>query len=94
MWTPKYRYWILTDQVGLDVGSCIRAFSEQLKCEIIELNVQIDHMHFLVMVPPKFSISDYNGTVKGRTAIRILNKYKNLNEKPIGIIIYDPEATV
>ncbi len=31
MWTPKYRYRVLTDQLGLDVDSCIRAFSEQLK---------------------------------------------------------------
>ncbi len=42
MWTPKNRYRILTDQLGLDVDSCIRAFSDQLKCEITELNVQID----------------------------------------------------
>jgi len=82
MWTPKYRYRILTDQLGLDVDSCIRAFSDQLKCEITELNVQIDHVHLLVMVPPKISISDYVGTVKGRTAIRVLNKYKKLKRKP------------
>ena len=50
MWTPKYRYRILTDQLGLDVDSCIRAFSDQLKCEITELNVQLDHVHLLVMV--------------------------------------------
>ena len=82
LWTPKYRYRILTAQLGLDVDSCVRAFSDQLKCEIIELNVQIDHVHLLVMVPPKISISDYVGTVKGRTAIRVLNKYKNLKQKP------------
>ena len=82
MWTPKYRYRILTDQLSLDVDSCIRAFSDQLKCEITELNVQIDHVHLLVMVPPKISISDYVGIVKGRTAIRVLNKYKKLKQKP------------
>jgi len=82
MWTPKYRYRILTGQLGLDVDSCIRAFSDQLKCEITELNVQIDHVHLLVMVPLKISISDYVGIVKGRTAIRVLNKYKKLKQKP------------
>ena len=82
LWTPKYRHRIVTAQLGLDVDSCVRAFSDQLKCEIIELNVQIDHVHLLVMVPPKISISDYVGTVKGRTAIRVLNKYKNLKQKP------------
>ena len=82
IWTPKYRYRILSGQLGQDVSSCIRAFSEQLRCEIIELNVQMDHVHLLAMVPPKVSISEYVGTVKGRTAIRVLNKYKKLKQKP------------
>ena len=56
--------------------------SEQLKCEIVELNVQIDHVYLISMVPPKISISDYLGTIKGRTAIRILNTYRHLREKP------------
>jgi len=34
------------------------------------------------MVPPKISISDYVGTIKGRTAIRVLNKFKQLKQKP------------
>ena len=82
LWTPKYRYRIMVDQLRDDVDSCIRSFSEHLSCELIELNVQIDHVHLLTLVPPKVSISDYVGTVKGRTAIRILNKYKNLKKKP------------
>ena len=80
--TPKYRYRIQTDQLGLNVDGCIRTFSDQMKCEIIELNVQIDHVHLLVMVPRKISISNYVGIVKGRTAIRVLNKYKKLKQKP------------
>ena len=82
LWTPKYRYRILTDQLGLDEDGCIRTFSDQMKCEIIELNVQIDHVQLLVMVPPKISISNYVGIVKGRTVIRVLNKYKKLKQKP------------
>ena len=82
LWTPKYRYMILVDDLRADVDSCIRAFSGRLLCELIELNVQIDHVHLLAMVPPKVSISDYVGTVKCRTAIRILNKYKHLKRKP------------
>ena len=54
----------------------------QQQCEIVELNVQNDHVHLLVMVPPKISISDYIGKLKGRTAIRVLNKYKRLKRKP------------
>ena len=46
------------------------------------LNVRIDHVPLLVMVPPKISISEYVGKVEGRPAIRILNKYKRLKKKP------------
>ena len=39
-------------------------------------------MHLVVMIPPKTSVSEYVGTVKGRTAIRVLNKFRRLKEKP------------
>ena len=77
VWVPKYRYRILNGAVGKEVKNCIRAFSQQNECEVVELNVQIDHVHLLVMVPPKISISDYVGMIKGRTAIRVFNKFKN-----------------
>ena len=46
------------------------------------MNIQPDHVHVLAMVPPKIAISDYCGIVKGRTAIRVFNKYRNLKDKP------------
>ena len=82
VWVPKYRYRVLTGRIGKDVEKCVRSFSSQLGCEVIELNVQVDHVHLLTMVPPKVSISGYVGTVKGRTAILVLNKYRELKEKP------------
>ena len=60
----------------------IKTYSAQLNAEIIELNVQLDHVHLLVMIPPKVSVSKYMGVIKGKTAIRILNKYKELRAKP------------
>jgi len=82
VWVPKYRFKILIGKISQEVENCIRAFSEQQGCEILELNVQIDHVHVIVMVPPKLSISDFVGMVKGRTAIRILNKFRHLKKKP------------
>ncbi len=82
MWVPKYRYKVLRGELARDVENLMRAFSQRLECEIIELNVQIDHVHILVMIPPKLSISSYVGQMKGRVAIRILNKYKKLRQKP------------
>ena len=94
MWVPKYRFKILTGKVAKMVENCVRAFSEQQSCDVLELNVQIDHVHFVVMVPPKVSISDYVGTVKGRTGIRVLNKFRHLKETPIGAIIFGRKVTV
>ena len=69
-------------ELARDVENLMRALSQRLECEIIELNVQIDHVHVLVMIPPKLSISSYVGQMKGRVAIRVLNKYKKLRQKP------------
>ena len=82
VWTPKYRYKILTGQLATDVDDCVRAFTERQGGEVVELSVQVDHVHLLALIPPKVSVSDFVGAVKGRTAIRILNKYKKLKQKP------------
>ena len=82
VWVPKYRFKILTGKVGNEVKRCIESFCEQLSCEVVELNVQADHVHLLVMIPPKVSISNFVGTVKGRTAIRVFNKFKKLKSHP------------
>jgi putative transposase len=82
VWTPKYRYRILSGDIAQDVDNCVHDFSERVGCEVTEMKVQADLVHLLAMVPPKVSISDYLGTIKGRTAIRIFNKYKDLRQKP------------
>ena len=82
VWVPKYRLRIMSGDVGAEVRRCILSFAAKLKCEVVELNVQNDHVHLLVMIPPKISVSDFVGTVKGRTAIRIFNKFRNLKHKP------------
>ena len=79
---PKYRYRILKDQVGFEVAKSIRVHSERLGCVVVELNVQPDHVHFLVKVPAKVSISKLMGTVKGRTAIQLFRQFRYLKEKP------------
>ena len=75
VWTPKYRLRILENDVAIEVENCIKAFSVQKGCEVLELNVQLDHVLLVVMVPPKVSISEFMGIIKGRTAIRIFNKF-------------------
>ena len=82
IWVPKYRYRILQGEIAEEVGEWIRAYAERQGGEVLELSVQVDHVHLQVMVPPKVSVSDFMGRVKGRTAIRILNRHKKLKKKP------------
>ncbi|SCC67917.1 IS200/IS605 family transposase, partial [Kosakonia oryziphila] len=55
VWTPKCRFRILRNNVGKEVYKQIRISSEQLGIEVVELNVQLDHVHLLVKIPPKLS---------------------------------------
>jgi putative transposase len=82
VWVPKYRLRILEGVVAEEVRSCIRAFSEIQKAEVVELNVCKDHVHLLVLIPPKVSVSNFVGTIKGRTAIRVFNRFRKLKHKP------------
>ena len=81
-WTPKYRFRILKGPVAKEVQQCVNLFCQRLDCEVIELNVQIDHVHLLVSVPPKTSVSELMGVLKGRTAIRIFAVFPYLKKKP------------
>lgn len=78
VWVPKYRFRILVGEIKVEVENVIRMVSAQSGCIIEELNVQEEHVHLLVMIPPKVSISKYVGTVKGKSAIRIFSKFQNL----------------
>ncbi|MEN8256270.1 MAG: IS200/IS605 family transposase [Thermodesulfobacteriota bacterium] len=82
VFVPKYRFRVLEGAIATEIENCIKLFSSQKECEIVEFNVQIDHVHLLVFVPPKLSVSDYVGIIKGRTAIRVFNKFKSLKTKP------------
>ncbi len=81
VWVPKYRHRILTGKIGYEVEQCIRTFSSQKSCEVNELNIQIDHVHLICMIPPKLSVSSYVGMIKGRTAIRLLKKFPDLRKR-------------
>jgi len=59
----------------------IYAHTERAGCEVIELNVQADHVHLLVKIPPKVSVSDLVGRVKGKTAIQAFQKFPSLRTK-------------
>ncbi|HAV1239268.1 TPA: IS200/IS605 family transposase [Salmonella enterica] len=85
VWTPKCRFRILRNNVGKEVYKQIRISSEQLGIEVVELNVQIDHVHLLVKVPPRLSISQVIGHLKGKTALRLFSKFPYLRKNKLWV---------
>ncbi len=82
VWTPKYRYRVLFGEVKSLVENDIRMLCERKRVEVIELNVQIDHVHVVVSIPPKVSVSVLMGTLKGKLAIKLFKSYPKLKQKP------------
>ena len=82
VWVPKYRHRILDGAIREATETGIHAISGYAGCEVIELNVQRDHVHLVTMVPPKVAISDLMGRVKGQTAIKLFKQFRHLRQKP------------
>ena len=82
VWVPKYRYRILTGEIRTFVEKDLRMLCEWKGCEIEEMNVQTDHIHLLVSIPPKVSVSVLIGTLKGKLAIKLFKSYPVLKKKP------------
>ena len=66
VWTPKYRFRILEGIVKIQLEKDIEMLIELIGCEKKELNIQLDHKHLIVSVPPKVSISKLMGILKGK----------------------------
>ena len=81
VWRPKYRYRVLEGLVQEQLSTDIRTLLEWKECELIEMNIQKDHVHLIVSVPPKLSISKLMGILKGKTAIKIFKSYPQLKQK-------------
>ena len=82
VWVPKYRFRILTGQIKELVERDIKMLCEWKGSEVIELNVQVDHVHLVVSIPPKVSVSQLMGILKGKLAIKLFKGYPTLKEKP------------
>ena len=82
VWVPKYRYRVLSGPVAEELYKTIQVYSGRLNCYVKELNIQKDHVHLLISVPPKVSISKLIGTLKGKTAIQVFRQFPYLKNKP------------
>jgi len=82
VWVPKYRFRILTGEIKKLVEEDIKMLCEWKRCEVQEMSVQSDHIHLVVSIPPKVSISEMMGILKGKLAIKLFKSYPKLKQKP------------
>ena len=75
---------MLTGTVGKSFADGIQAIRGYAGIEVVELRVQKDHVNLIVMVPPKLSISDLMGRVKGQTFMKIFKRFRYLKKSRIG----------
>ena len=81
VWLPKYRYKILEGVIKEYLEEQIRKMSKYKGKEVKELNIQKDHIYLVVSIPPKISVSEYMGYLKGKTAIKIFKRQRELRKK-------------
>jgi putative transposase len=82
VWVPKYRYRILTGSVRQAAEDGVQAICGYAGCEVVELNVQPDPVHLVLMIPPKVAVSELLGRLKGQTSIKMFHQFRHLKKKP------------
>ena len=81
VFAPKYRRKIFYGEKRLEIGAILRSLCEWKEVNIVEAEVCPDHVHMLVEIPPKLSVSGFMGYLKGKSSILIYQKYANLKFK-------------
>ena len=81
VFTPKYRRKIIYNQYRESLGKILRQLCEYKGVEIHEGHLMPDHVHMLVSIPPKISISNFMGYLKGKSALMMFDAHANLKYK-------------
>ena len=81
VFTPKYRRKAIYGQYRESIGQIIRQLCNYKGVEIIEGHLMPDHIHLLVSIPPKYSVSQFMGYLKGKSSLMIFDKHANLKYK-------------
>ena len=78
VFAPKYRRQIIYGKVKVEIGKILRTLCERKGVEIIRAEACADHIHMLVSIPPKYSVSEFMGYLKGKSSLMIFDKFANM----------------
>jgi putative transposase len=81
VFAAKYRRQVIYGKIKQDIGKMLRELCERKGIEIIEAECCKDHIHMLVRIAPKYSVSEIMGYLKGKSSLMIFDKYANLKYK-------------
>ena len=81
VFSPKYRRKVIYTQIRRDIGEIMQELCRYKGVEIIEGHMMPDHIHMLLSIPPKYSVSSVMGYVKGKSALMIFERHANLKYK-------------
>jgi putative transposase len=84
MWCPKYRFRIMEGPLRHYVRDVIRELCRRHKVEIVEGNIQKEHIHLVLSIPPSYCVSRVIGFLKGKSAIQVFRKYARFRKKYYG----------
>ena len=81
VFAPKYRRLEIYGAIKMDIGKILRQLYQQKGVEIIEAEACPDHIHMLLSIPPKYSVSQIMGHLKGKSSLMIFDRHANLKYK-------------
>ena len=81
VFAPKYRRMTIYGEIRADIGKILRRLCEQKGIEIIEAEACPDHIHMLLSIPPKYSVAQIMGYLKGKSSLMIFDRHANLKYK-------------
>ena len=81
VFAPKYRRMEIYGEIKVDIGKILRQLCQQKGVEIIEAELCRDHIHMLISIPPKYSVSQIMGYLKGKSSLMIFDRHANLKYK-------------
>ena len=81
VFAPKFRRQIIYGRIKQDIGKILRELCIRKGIEIIEAELCIDHVHMLIRIPPKYSVSEIMGYLKGKSSLMIFDRHANLKYK-------------
>jgi putative transposase len=81
VFAPKYRRQVIYGNIKTEIGKMLRKLCDYKGVEIIEAEACPDHIHMLLSIPPKYSVSQIMGYLKGKSSLMIFEKYANMKYK-------------